>query len=122
MGINPWLDKFNKAKKQVNRLRVRTFCYENQRCGSRLYYQPSKPIAVIVEWDNSEFGMTPAIEGVEIYDTEFSHNNIKITTILWTEEFPAIILKDTTLRVDFSKMKIQDKWFLEDMLEEDDCE
>jgi hypothetical protein len=120
MGINPWLDKFNKAKKQVNRLRVRTFCWTS--AGERRYYKPSKPIATVVEWDSDDFSATPHIQGVEIYDTEFSHNNISVTTILWIEEFPTIILKDTTLRVGFSKMKIQDKWLLEDMLEEDDCE
>jgi|GEM_PF-6204278 hypothetical protein len=112
MGINPWLDKFNEARKQVNRLRVRTFCLTS--VGERRYYKPSKPIATVVEWDSDDFLATPHIQGVEIYDY--------VDVVLWVEEFPTIILKDTTLRVDFSTMKIENKWLLEDMLEEDDCE
>lgn len=112
MGINPWLDKFNKARNQVNRLRVRIFCITS--AGERRYFSPSKSIAVSVQWDSNEFSASPYIQGVEIYD----HGHV----ILWDEEFPTIILKDTIFNVNFSKMKIEGKWLLEDMLEEDDCE
>ena len=94
---------------------MRIFCITS--AGERRYFSPSKPIAVSVQWDANEFLATPHIQGVCIVDGD---------VVLWTEEFPTIILKNSVFNVDFSKMKIEAEWLiedmLEDMLEEDDCE
>ena len=121
MATNHWLKKFKEVKKTLQFCRVSLFEEVRLITGDfeRIYLNPSKPLALEVSWDSEEFGSGPEYElypkiitGVGIHDER--------DVIIWTQIWPSpIVLKKSTLKVDFHKTLVEGKWSMEQFFTDD---
>ena len=107
--MNHWLKEIKNAKRLINSARV--ILYHGS-CET-LIPESSRPISPVIEYSFSDLGATEIsgfyvvdVSGFVIFDQKFVHN-IKIQD-------------GDTVKVDLSKMKVNNKWDLETLVPEKD--
>ena len=108
--MNYWLKEIKEAKRIMRHARVILY----QGSCETLIPESSRPVSHVIEYSFSELGRTSTITGFYLVDVSgFVIYNIRF-------DYEIKIKDGDTVKVDLGKLKVNNKWYLEQLIPEKD--